>query len=65
MFPSALLKAADLSAEGATGLKPGVERSGTPGMGIICEQALQARLNFLFIKADSIDSPSRLHGRTD
>jgi hypothetical protein len=30
-----------VSAEGATGLKPGMERSGTPEMGIVCEQALR------------------------
>jgi hypothetical protein len=33
---------------GATGLEPGVERSGTPGMGIVCEQALKARLEIRF-----------------
>jgi len=36
------------SAEGATGLKPGVERSGAPGMGMVCEQALQPRLEIRF-----------------
>jgi hypothetical protein len=32
----------------ANGLKPGVERSGAPGMGIVCEQALKARLEIRF-----------------
>ena len=32
----------------ANGLKSGVERSGAPGMGIVCEQALKARLEIRF-----------------